>query len=160
MTSSLSPQTSSSQPQASSSQPSTTSQSTQPEQTALEQHLSALETTRKTLSTSLAALTAQRDDLLYTILNHSADTQEHRNSTSDDTHPNTQEKYVKDDPSDHDIKRGLTAARTIKAEHVRALQKYNEIKDIAQGLIGLIAEQRGVRVVDVMAEIGAGDLAT
>jgi len=60
--------------------------------------------------------------------------------------------------SDDEIEYGLSLAREVKADHVRNLQEYNEIKDIAQGLIGLIAEQRDVRVVDVMKEIGAEDL--
>ncbi|KAI9714740.1 MAG: hypothetical protein M1820_000029 [Bogoriella megaspora] len=43
--------------------------------------------------------------------------------------------------------------RTIEA-HIKALHTYNEVKDIAQGLIGMIAEKRGVRVKDVMEEYG------
>jgi DNA repair protein Swi5/Sae3 len=38
--------------------------------------------------------------------------------------------------------------------HIRLLHDYNEIKDIAQGLMGLIAEARGVRHVDVQREYG------
>jgi hypothetical protein len=51
-----------------------------------------------------------------------------------------------------------TANATIK-EHISLLHKYNEIKDIAQGLMGLIAESRGVRVKVVMEEyeMGEGD---
>ena len=43
--------------------------------------------------------------------------------------------------------------------HIRQLHKYNEIRDVGQGLIGMIAELRGVRVVDVYKEfdIGEGD---
>jgi DNA repair protein Swi5/Sae3 len=47
---------------------------------------------------------------------------------------------------------------TIK-NHIRSLHSYNEIKDVGQGLMGLIAEARGVRYVDVQREFGieAGD---
>lgn len=30
----------------------------------------------------------------------------------------------------------------------------NEIRDIGQGLLGLVAERRGVRMVDVMGDFG------
>lgn len=36
--------------------------------------------------------------------------------------------------------------------HIRLLHEYNEIKDVGQGLLGLIAESRGVRYVDVQKE--------
>ena len=49
-----------------------------------------------------------------------------------------------------------TANATIK-EHISLLHKYNEIKDIAQGLMGLIAESRGVRVKIVMEEFEMGE---
>jgi len=47
---------------------------------------------------------------------------------------------------------------TVK-NHIRSLHSYNEIKDVGQGLMGLIAEARGVRYVDVQREFGieAGD---
>ncbi|OQD70496.1 hypothetical protein PENDEC_c023G06235 [Penicillium decumbens] len=38
--------------------------------------------------------------------------------------------------------------------HIRLLHEYNEIKDAAQGLIGLIADARGVRQVEVEREFG------
>ncbi|KAL4788016.1 Swi5-domain-containing protein [Aspergillus varians] len=49
---------------------------------------------------------------------------------------------LKDDPSD-----------TVK-RHIRLLHEYNEIKDIGQGLMGLIADARGVRQVDMLKEFG------
>ncbi|GLB06908.1 hypothetical protein AtubIFM57258_002227 [Aspergillus tubingensis] len=45
---------------------------------------------------------------------------------------------------------------TVK-RHIRLLHEYNEIKDIAQGLMGLIADARGVRQVDVQREYGLDD---
>lgn len=46
-----------------------------------------------------------------------------------------------------------TANATIK-EHIALLHKYNEIKDIGLGLMGLVAESRGVRQGVVMEEYG------
>jgi DNA repair protein Swi5/Sae3 len=48
----------------------------------------------------------------------------------------------------------LATANTVIKDHISLLQKYNEIKDIAQGLMGLIAETRGVRLKVVMEEYG------
>ncbi|OJD14888.1 hypothetical protein AJ78_04804 [Emergomyces pasteurianus Ep9510] len=45
----------------------------------------------------------------------------------------------------------------IVQRHIRLLHEYNEIKDIGQGLMGLVAEARGVRHVDVQREFGVGD---
>lgn len=44
----------------------------------------------------------------------------------------------------------------IVKRHIRLLHQYNEIKDIGQGLMGLIADGRGVRHVDVQSEFGVG----
>ncbi|KAL4942134.1 hypothetical protein BDV06DRAFT_192974 [Aspergillus oleicola] len=46
-------------------------------------------------------------------------------------------------------------SETVK-RHIRLLHEYNEIKDIGQGLMGLIADARGVRQVDVQREFGVG----
>ncbi|KAL4800941.1 Swi5-domain-containing protein [Aspergillus venezuelensis] len=46
-------------------------------------------------------------------------------------------------------------SETVK-RHIRLLHEYNEIKDIGQGLMGLIADARGVRQVDVQKEFGVG----
>jgi DNA repair protein Swi5/Sae3 len=45
---------------------------------------------------------------------------------------------------------------TVK-RHIRLLHEYNEIKDIGQGLMGLIADARGMRQVDVQRDFGVGD---
>lgn len=50
----------------------------------------------------------------------------------------------------------LKEAQTIIKKHIKQLHEYNEIKDVAQGLIGLIAEQRGVRVVECEGDFGVG----
>lgn len=41
--------------------------------------------------------------------------------------------------------------------HICLLHDYNEIKDVAQGLMGLIAEARGVRQIEVQMEFGADE---
>jgi hypothetical protein len=41
--------------------------------------------------------------------------------------------------------------------HIGLLHAYNEIKDVGQGLMGLIADSRGVRVREVMEEMGVGE---
>ena len=41
--------------------------------------------------------------------------------------------------------------------HIRLLHAYNEIKDVGQELMGLIADARGVRLKEVMEEMGVGE---
>jgi hypothetical protein len=41
--------------------------------------------------------------------------------------------------------RHLPAAETVK-KHIKLLHEYNDIRDVGQGLIGMIAENRGVRI--------------
>ncbi|KAI9786833.1 MAG: hypothetical protein M1839_005064 [Geoglossum umbratile] len=45
------------------------------------------------------------------------------------------------------------AAATVK-KHIRLLHDYNEIRDVGTGLMGMIADSRGVRVRDIYAEFG------
>jgi hypothetical protein len=55
------------------------------------------------------------------------------------------------EPTETDI---LAAANKIVKEHIKLLHQYNELKDVGQGLMGLIADQRGVRIVEVQEEFG------
>ncbi|CAO2649554.1 Nn.00g069390.m01.CDS01 [Neocucurbitaria sp. VM-36] len=48
----------------------------------------------------------------------------------------------------------MAAANKIVKDHIRLLHEYNELKDVGQGLMGLIADQRGVRIVEVQDEFG------
>jgi hypothetical protein len=48
----------------------------------------------------------------------------------------------------------MAAANKIVKEHIKLLHEYNELKDVGQGLMGLIADQRGVRIVEVQEEFG------
>lgn len=56
-----------------------------------------------------------------------------------------------DEPTDADV---TSAANKIVKQHIKLLHEYNELKDAGQGLMGLIADQRGVRIVEVQDEFG------
>ncbi|KAF9695058.1 hypothetical protein EKO04_007071 [Ascochyta lentis] len=55
------------------------------------------------------------------------------------------------EPTETDI---TAAANKMVKEHIKLLHEYNELKDVGQGLMGLIADQRGVRIVEVQDEFG------
>jgi hypothetical protein len=55
------------------------------------------------------------------------------------------------EPTEKDI---MTAANRIVKEHIKLLHEYNELKDVGQGLMGLIADQRGARIVEIQDEFG------
>ncbi|KAK4697031.1 DNA repair protein Swi5/Sae3, partial [Lecanoromycetidae sp. Uapishka_2] len=48
------------------------------------------------------------------------------------------------------------AQATVKA-HIKLLHDYNEIRDVGQGLMGIIADTRGVRVRDVYEDFGVAE---
>ncbi|KAF2795297.1 hypothetical protein K505DRAFT_374005 [Melanomma pulvis-pyrius CBS 109.77] len=56
-----------------------------------------------------------------------------------------------DELTDADV---MKAANKIVKTHIKLLHEYNEIKDVGQGLMGLIADSRGVRIVEVQDEFG------
>ncbi|ESZ97997.1 hypothetical protein SBOR_1610 [Sclerotinia borealis F-4128] len=47
------------------------------------------------------------------------------------------------------------ADETVK-RHIKLLHDYNDIKDVGQGLVGMIADNRGVRVGELYEEFGVG----
>ncbi|KAM0704644.1 hypothetical protein Q7P35_007430 [Cladosporium inversicolor] len=51
----------------------------------------------------------------------------------------------------------LKSSAVVIKGHIALLHKYNEIKDIGQGLMGLIADKRDCRVLGVMEEFGVGE---
>ena len=61
------------------------------------------------------------------------------------------------DSPDETLKLALKASNTVIKEHIQLLHRYNEIKDIGQGLMGLIAEKRGCRIKDVMEDFGVDE---
>lgn len=59
-----------------------------------------------------------------------------------------------DDQSELDVSEAIKSAKDTIKEHIRLLGDYNEIKDIAQGLVGFLAEQRNARIKEVMVDLG------
>lgn len=53
-------------------------------------------------------------------------------------------------------KQALATANDVIKQHITLLHQYNEIKDIGLGLMGLIADKRGVRLASVMEEFDVG----
>lgn len=51
----------------------------------------------------------------------------------------------------------LSHAQAAVKQHIALLHAYNGIRDVGQGLMGMIAEQRGVRIKQVMEEMGVGE---
>lgn len=47
------------------------------------------------------------------------------------------------------------AANTVK-RHIKLLHDYNDIRDVGQGLVGMIADNRGVRIGELYDEFGVG----
>lgn len=56
-----------------------------------------------------------------------------------------------DEPTEIEIS---AAADKLVKDHIKLLHEYNELKDVGQGLMGLIADQRGVRIVEIQDEFG------
>ncbi|KAK4987482.1 hypothetical protein LTR28_006421 [Elasticomyces elasticus] len=50
----------------------------------------------------------------------------------------------------------LAEAQATVKRHIGLLHQYNEIKDVGMGLLGLVADRKGVRVADVLGEFGVG----
>jgi len=69
------------------------------------------------------------------------------------TNPSTGEPLSEDEI----LAAALKSSNAVVKEHITLLHKYNEIKDIGQGLMGLIADKRDCRVVKVMDEFGVGE---
>jgi hypothetical protein len=51
----------------------------------------------------------------------------------------------------------MAFAHSVIQHHIRLLQQYNQIRDIGQGLIGMVADRRRVRVQDCQEEFGVVD---
>ncbi|KAL8744992.1 MAG: hypothetical protein Q9190_002833 [Brigantiaea leucoxantha] len=52
--------------------------------------------------------------------------------------------------------KNIDAAQTVN-NHIRLLHTYNEIRDIGTGLMGILAENRGVRLRDVYDDFGVDE---
>lgn len=102
---------------------------TPPQQATLNQ----LRAERGTLLASLASLPAIR------VLIEERAAEETENVDDDDA------------PSESDV---MLAANELVKKHIKLLHQYNELKDVGQGLMGLIADQRGLRIVEVQETFG------
>lgn len=59
--------------------------------------------------------------------------------------------------NDEVLSSALKGSNQVIKNHIALLHKYNEVKDIGQGLMGLIADMRDCRIVAVMEEFGVGE---
>jgi hypothetical protein len=125
------------------------------------------------LEAQIAELQAQRDELMRSLLPLiSTSVLNSSQSTSTTATPSTSTISIKvdsasteaveairtsnqlDEPTQQVI---LTHAQSAVKQHIALLHAYNGIRDVGQGLMGMIAEQRGLRVKQVMEEMGVGD---
>jgi hypothetical protein len=51
----------------------------------------------------------------------------------------------------------LAQAQHKVREHIRSLTRYNELRDVGMGLIGIVAENRGLRMRDCLEEFGVAE---
>ncbi|TKA72989.1 hypothetical protein B0A49_03066 [Cryomyces minteri] len=114
---------------------------------ARDKRLLTLQTRLTTLRTTHSTLIAQRDALISSIpttptANPSAAT------TTITTTNNMAETTAEATTA------ALHTAAALVKRHIKLLHDYNEIKDIGMGLLGLIADQRGVRIREVQEEFG------
>jgi hypothetical protein len=111
-------------------------QSDPPEPTApINPRLQAIEAKKNTLESTLESLKLQRAALV---------------AEADLPSGPMPDSYSEEDRT----KAALSTADAMIKKHIALLQKYNEIKDIGQGLMGMIADSRGVRIATVMEEYG------
>ncbi|KAI6829822.1 hypothetical protein KC332_g1238 [Hortaea werneckii] len=99
-------------------------------------HLAALESKRQRLLATLADLQAQRSQLV-----------------SEAKLPSGLDMPL-EWSEEQKNKQALATANGVIKDHIQLLHKYNEMKDIGLGLMGLIADKRGVRIGTVMEDFG------
>jgi hypothetical protein len=51
----------------------------------------------------------------------------------------------------------LAQAQQKVREHIKSLTRYNELRDVGMGLIGIVAENRGLRMRDCLEEFGVAE---
>jgi hypothetical protein len=95
----------------------------------------------------LAELKAQKADLLASLRNLPAIQVLIEGSRL----PNVDMSDDEAEPTDAEV---TSAANKIVKEHIKLLHEYNELKDVGQGMMGLIADQRGSRIAEVQEEFG------
>ena len=108
--------------------------------------LTALETRKATLTQTLADLKSER-------LSLASQTKLPLGLPLATTNPSTGLPLSEDEI----LAAALKSSNAVVKEHITLLHKYNEIKDIGQGLMGLIADKRDCRVKVVMDDFGMGE---
>jgi hypothetical protein len=103
--------------------------------------------TRTPQENTLAELKAQRAALIASLATLSNIQNLIAENQSTDETSDTPDR----EPTEAEI---TAAANKLVKDHIKLLHEYNEIKDVGQGLMGLIADQRGVRIVEVQDEFG------
>jgi len=128
-----------------------------------QKRLVTVQSRNQALNATLADLTSQRTALLHTLAQHlSSHTLANIPSisqvpVSEPYHPSIPSHgtalLAPITPDDDDDKL-MTETRKVIKDHIGRLHRYNEIRDVGQGLIGMIADQRGVRIIDCQEEFG------
>ncbi|EON66021.1 hypothetical protein W97_05264 [Coniosporium apollinis CBS 100218] len=133
-----------------------------------DKRIAALEARKTSLEATLAHLTATRDSLSEQLsaLPSISPTLEYLNgsitgeglphvpaSPFPSNHSSSPPSSQVSDPI-HSDAAVLAAAKAVIKRHITLLHDYNEIRDVGLGLMGLIADARGVRIKDVQEEFG------
>jgi len=113
------------------------------------------------LLAQIAEIAVERDALIRALLplmpteiqesaRASIDSEKNSATTSESTTPPKDEHQLSQVTIDAVLDQ---SSKTVK-QHIELLHAYNGIRDVGHGLMGMIAEQRGVRVKDIMDEFG------
>ncbi len=96
----------------------------------------------------MAELTQQRNHLLHQFSKVA--------SAADATSPTLaiSEPQAHEQLTPEQVESNLATAKAVIKEHISLLHQYNEIRDVGLGLMGIIADQRGVRLRDVQEDFG------
>ena len=108
--------------------------------------LDSLHTHKSILESELASLIATRNAHARCLLNTSA--------SAADAPVDQDLQTGRNELTGEEVAQALARAKQIKEKHISELGRYNEIRDIGFGLVGLIGEMRGLRIVDVLKELG------
>ncbi|KAI7487774.1 hypothetical protein D0860_01783 [Hortaea werneckii] len=104
----------------------------------------------QTSNPRLAALESKRQRLLATL----ADLQAQRSQLVSEAKLPSGLDMPLEWSEEQKNKQALATANGVIKDHIQLLHKYNEMKDIGLGLMGLIADKRGVRIGTVMEDFG------
>ncbi|KIX95026.1 uncharacterized protein Z520_09336 [Fonsecaea multimorphosa CBS 102226] len=117
---------------------------------------SSISTTEAVLSTKLREITQLKS---FRASTSNEDNQEStqfssRQGAAPETAQKKRDSFVSSSTLSEDDKAALAHAHSIINSHISLLKSYNEIKNIAMGMLSLIAEKEGRRLKDVMDERG------